>query len=172
MPLASAEGVLFASDVDAVAKRISALGRRYVVVDGFTGAGKSTFAESLAASLQLPWVELDSLLPPPEAVQDESYVERLDLQALGRLLESAQGAVIEGIQPWDALSGIVARTDATAVYLARCSNPAGSLIWHDGVRIEDGDGEGGNWLDRCELEYHRRVRPHQDADVLVVRISE
>lgn len=92
MPLASAEGVLFTSDVDAVAKRISALGRRYVVVDGFSGAGESTFAESLAASLQLPWVELDSLLPPPEAVQDESYVERPRPSGAGTLARIRAGS--------------------------------------------------------------------------------
>ena len=58
----------------------------------------------------------------------------------------------------------------TKIYLARCSRPATNLIWHDGLNIENG--EAGNWLERAEIEYHRRTHPHQDADILVARIEE
>src|ERR1700739_4789478 len=107
MPIESIKDIIFASDVDGLVRNVLAFGRRYVVVDGFTGAGKSTLAVDLAARLRIPWIELDDFLPEdPTFVETQSYVARLDRVALRDSLKAAPTAVIDGILMRDALDGI------------------------------------------------------------------
>lgn len=147
--------------------------RRFVSIDGFAGAGKTSLAEGLARVLNVPLISLDEFLPEDlESNMVRSYVARLDRKALRGALAASATAVIEGTFLRDALQGLVARAEMTAVYVALCSRPTGDgLIWHDGFRMTDGDGPGADWFTTSETEYHRRFLPHEDADAIAIRID-
>jgi hypothetical protein len=89
------ERVLVASDVPRVAENALALGRRFIVVDGFTGAGTSTLAEALADRLAIRWIELDDFLS--EDLEIQSYIERVNREFLGKTLSATFRGVIDGI---------------------------------------------------------------------------
>lgn len=54
---------------------------RRIVVNGGSGAGKSTFARAIAAALDLPYTEMDSLYHGPGWSERESFLD--DVRAFG-----------------------------------------------------------------------------------------
>jgi hypothetical protein len=169
-------GLFLADQVDGIAEFCRKARRRFVTIDGFAGTGKSTFAEALAERLERCVISLDEYLPDdPDSIFVQSYVGRLNRASLAQDVAAAEYAIIEGVLLNDALAELVPRDEVTALYFARCSHPtASSYIWHDGVRIEDGDSAeyDGAWFMESELEYHRRAAPHLHADGIVVRVAD
>jgi hypothetical protein len=161
-------------EVERLAAHCQSLGRRFVAVEGFSGSGKTTLAKDLSARMDAPLISIDKYLSDdPDSIVIPSYVARLEQGKLRRAASHASIAVIEGILLRDVLAEIAGRSDLVVVYVARCSQLGTSFIWHDGVRIEDGDGDVGGieCLAQSELEYHRRIRPHEDADAVVLRVE-
>jgi hypothetical protein len=161
-------------EAERLAAHCQRLGRRFVAVEGFSGSGKTALAKDLSARMDAPLISIDEYLSAdPDSIVIPSYVDRLEQGKLRHAASLASIAVIEGILLRDVLVEIAVRSDLVVVYLARCSQLGTSLIWHDGVRIEDGDGDVGDvgWLAQSELEYHRRIRPHEDADAVVLRVE-
>ena len=162
------------TDIEPLASLCRAQGRRAVGIDGFSGVGKSTLATALSEALDVALISLDDFLPDsPESMTVQSYVDRLDRDRLRRAIERARCPIVEGVLLRDALAGIIARKELTALYYMACSSPTGgALIWNDGFEISDeATSAAPNWLDRSIIEYHRRERPYADADALVIRVS-
>lgn len=142
---------------------------RFATVDGFCGAGKSTLATDLAEQLNWPLISFDDFLPD-DSMNVQSYVARLDWDRLARTIRGQANAVLEGAFMREVVQGTVVRAEMTTVYVALCSHPMPErVIWHDGMRIEDGDGPAADWLTELETDYHRRWRPHEDADAICLR---
>jgi hypothetical protein len=160
-------------DPQRLANHCRQLGRRLIVVDGFSGVGKTTLAKNLSRALSAPLISLDDYLPDnADSILVQSYVERLDRQRLECAIAATDVAVLEGVLIQEAIVGIVPRAKVIAVYVALCSRPtADQIIWHDGFRIIDGDEIGADWFTKSETAYHQRVRPCEDADAIVLRVE-
>jgi chloramphenicol 3-O-phosphotransferase len=144
-----------------------------IVVDGFSGAGKTTFAEQLAASANGVWLDLDDLLPetPPETAT--TYAALIDASAVARRIEGSEApvVVVAGICVRDVLeaAGFV---PVLKIYVKRLG---ANGMWHDGLDLEGfaaDPGEPRHWLEVCDLEYHGRRRPHEDADFIFERVED
>lgn len=166
-----AAGLVMIDDLERI---VGMLGERpYIAIEGFMQAGKSTLAEGLAERLEWPLIQLDEFLPDTPDALPPSYLARLDLAALRGTVANAPRAVIEGVLLRDALGSLFQRDQTTVIYIARCTRPVsnGALLWHDGFRIENFETDREeSWMLRSEVEYHYRVRPHEGADVYVIRI--
>lgn len=157
-----------------VAERIKASGMRWGLVDGFSRAGKSRFAAHLAVGLGWCAVHLDHFtLPHEQQTDSKRYVEHMDYGRISKAIELDRLVIVEGVCVRDVLRG--RRTDpAFRIYIARVSRPiAGRLTLHDGADMEDADyvAPDDNWLVENTMEYHRRVRPQSNADLIILRID-
>lgn len=144
--------------------------------------GKSPLAQCLAADLGCGLIETDNfsikLLHPErlaEDMKDRPYVNCLDLEAIADRfaaeLDNHPLLVIEGICLRDTLAKIGQAADLF-VYV-KCVSRS-SRLWHDGFHLEDYEADPTlvRGLHRDELEYHGRTRPHDCADLVLVRFEE
>jgi hypothetical protein len=173
-------------DYEALLARLRVLIRdqspRIIGVEGVMQAGKTPLAGRLAADLGVAVVGLDEASYKnrnPERLESLPdglpYRELIDLDALaGDLSGALDGrplAVVEGICLRDVL-GAVGRKPDMIVYV-KCLS-ANSGLWHAGFNVEDFESgsELFQGLHRDEMEYHSRVRPHESADLVFVRVEE
>jgi hypothetical protein len=174
MPGAVLQEAFQADKIEPLAAYCKSLGRRFIAVEGFSGSGKTTLAQDLSAKIEATLISIDEYLSAdPDSIMNPSYLARLEQGKLRRAASDASFAVIEGILLRDVLGDIAGRSNLVVVYMARLSRVGTTLIWHDGVRIEEGDGDVGGLdsIAQSELEYHRRIRPHEDADAIVLRVE-
>jgi hypothetical protein len=167
--------VMVGSTPQEVAGRIRASGLRWALVDGFSRAGKSRLAAHLAVELGGCAVHLDHFtLPHVQQTDSRRYVDHMDYGRIAKAIESDRPVVVEGVCVRDVLRG--RRPDpAFHVYIARVSRPvAGRLTWHDGAEMEDADyvARDDNWLVENTMDYHRRVRPQSNADLIILRVEK
>jgi hypothetical protein len=158
-----------------VARQIRMRDTALACVDGFTQAGKSSFARKLALSLGWRHINLDHMSSGAK-VESDHYVDCLDLEKLAGAIETSAGAVVEGVCVRDVVSRVRSTDDAVNTYIARVSRPGiGHLIWHDGVELERPEFESRDtepWLTRDIIAYHRRVRPQAIADFILIRVED
>lgn len=169
---------LMAKDsADVIARRVRESGFTWAWVEGFSQAGKSSFANKLSHALG--WgraIHLDTMtLEMDKQPQDSArYADHLDRDRIFQEVESGRPLVVEGVCLRDVVEGM--RTSAAhRIYVARVSRPGkGTLIWHDGVEMADSKVEpcSGNWLMRDIIAYHYRVRPHATSESVLVRIAD
>lgn len=158
-----------------IADAVRTSGLTWVWVEGFPQAGKSVFATRLAEALG--WarvIYLDHMTLPMEKQPDSPrYAEHLDRDRILAAVQSKEPVVVEGVCLQDVVEGM--RPDAALrIYLARVSSPTiGSLIWHDGIDFLDAEvpTDRTNWLVVDTSAYHRRVKPHVNADRILVRVE-
>jgi hypothetical protein len=158
---------------DEIADDVRRSSLRRVYVEGFSAAGKTTFAARLAHRLGWRHIELDGLSSGVE-LDSECYADFLDVDKLVRLLDDHRaGAVVEGV----CLREVMQRArDVNAnpfvVYVARVSAPTvDTLAWHDGLDAEQPDGTL-PWLSRAVIRYHRDFQPYADARHILLRIAD
>lgn len=132
-----------------------------VWIEGFAGVGKSTFAAALAGVLEWRHIEVDALSDPSESMPSPKQVR----EAIG----SAIGVVLEGA----CLRDVVAldHMDPLRVYLARVSLSGGRYLWHDAIEMEERAEKATDDRFQSIAAYHRRVRPHVDADYTFLRVE-
>jgi hypothetical protein len=136
-------------------------------VEGFAGAGKSSFAAALAGRLGWRHIDVDAFSIDHESVTSSERVDRTKLRdAIG----SGTGVVLEGV----CLREVVAadHMDPLKVYVARVSLSGNRYLWHDAIEMEDASSA--KSTDRrfqAVAAYHRRVRPHVDADYTFLRVE-
>lgn len=173
-------------DYDALLVRLRALIRErspaIIGIEGVMQAGKTFLAKRLAADLHIALVEVDGASHKnrnPEHFcslpEELPYMKLIDLDLLrGDLvgaLSSGSPIIVEGICLRDMLAAVSRKPDMT-VYVKCLSANTG--LWHVGYDIEDFESESEPFegLYRDEMEYHSRVRPHESADLVFVRIEE
>jgi hypothetical protein len=148
-------------------------GRGWVWIEGFSGAGKTSFASDLAKALQWRHVELDELVRSEQA-EEMSYAERIDPLPLNAALggpAQRQHVVVDGVCLQDVIALTDAVGDAYRIYLAKVSQTlASTLTWHDGLWMED-SGDELPWLTLETIRYHNARRPHDDADAYILRVE-
>jgi hypothetical protein len=158
-----------------VARAVLDSGARWAWVEGFSEAGKSVFAHKLAGALG--WdriISLDNMALEMERQPTDSarYAAHLDRDRIFEIVDSGQPLVVEGVCLRDVVEGM--RSDAALrIYIVRVSRSVpGSLIWHDGVELQEPERASDIWLARDILAYHSRVRPHATSDFVLVRIED
>jgi hypothetical protein len=147
------------------------------VVDGFSTAGKSRFAAYLARGLGWHHLCLDHMAHG-RPLESGRFADHLDRDRITKRIgapDDAPGIVAEGVCLRDAVAGMRPSLPALKVYVARVSRPGtGSLIWHDGVDLIEASGgnlDRGNLVLTDSLRYHLEVKPHSDADYVLVRVE-
>ena len=148
-------------------------GALWVWVEGFVQAGKSVFATQLAQALTWqPAIHLDHMLLERDKQPDSPrYTDHLDRERI-RIAVTSGPVVVEGVCLRDVAEGMRPER-AIRLYIARVSRPgAGDLIWHDCVEMREPENVSDNWLVRDVMDYHRRVRPHANSDLVLVRIED
>jgi hypothetical protein len=156
---------------------------KFIGIEGFMGSGKSYLAKHLA-TIMPAWCmlgvddcSLDLLYPEQasSAPRTEPYIECLDLDVLAVKLSDALArcpvVVIEGICLGDVLERIGESVDLM-IYLKVIGHNG---IWHDGMHLdnyESGGSDSFGKLHRDQLEYHSRMKPHEKADLLLVRVED
>jgi hypothetical protein len=157
-----------------IARAVLDSGVTWAWVDGFSQAGKSIFASKLALALGWePAIYLDHMtLELEEQPDSPRYADHLDRGRILRIVGSRRPLVVEGVCLRDVADGM--RSDvALSIYIARVSRPVpASLIWHDGVEMQEPERARDNWLVRDTLDYHRRVQPHATSDFVLVRVED
>src|SRR5687768_3401960 len=77
--------LLTTDSVERVASEVRDSGLTWVWVEGFSGSGKSTFAERLSQLMRWRWIELDALVS--ESIVDSTrYSEHIDAAKLAAAL--------------------------------------------------------------------------------------
>jgi hypothetical protein len=136
-------------------------------VEGFAGAGKSSFAAALAGQLGWRHIDVDAFSIDDASVASSEGIDRAKLRdAIG----SGTGVVLEGV----CLRDIVAleHMDPLKVYVARVSLDGNRYLWHDAIEMEDpGSEKATDRRFQAVAAYHRRVRPHADADYTFLRVQ-
>ena len=167
--------VMMRDSAEAIAHEARMRGVTWAWVEGFSEAGKSTFAYRLAHAMGWQTVmSLDNMAlemgkQPPDSPR---YADHLDRDRILAVINSGVPLVVEGVCLRDAVEGM--RADATLrIYIARVSRPGtGALIWHDAVEMEEPARARDNWLVRDVFDYHRRVQPHASSEFVLVRIED
>jgi hypothetical protein len=143
-----------------------------LVVDGFMGSGKSTLASEFGLALGASVVHCDRFVVRKGA--QAPYIECLDLSALkvalARTGEEGRTAVVEGVCIRD-ITAMLSLSPTLHVYVKRIS-AAG--LWNDGYDFEDyiaGQSDSPRQPELSIMEYHARVRPHEQADFIVHRLE-
>jgi len=174
------------TDYDAFAARLRQLIREHspkiIGIEGVMQAGKTHLAGRLAQDLGAVLVEIDKCSyknRDPERFQslpDElPYSKLIDLDALNRELSAALASaalvIVEGICLRDMLRATNRTVDIT-VYVKSLSANTG--MWHTEYDIEDYEGgsEVYEGFYKDEIDYHSRMRPHELAELVFVRVEE
>jgi hypothetical protein len=167
--------LLSAQSVRDIARDVLAANARWVWVEGFSAAGKSDFAASLAHRLEWQHIELDDLTVDTPPVRAVSYADFMDREKLSRCLGSSEkrhSVVLDGICLREVLSRINAVEEAYVVYIARVSQPTtGALLWHDGLDMERPTSDT-SFFTLSTIWYHRELRPYDDARRILLRIGD
>lgn len=177
IPIASLNtrvSILKSDSVQTVSSLAIASGRPFVWIEGFSGAGKSSFGAHLALSMNWPVIELDKMLRD-EQTDDMSYAERIDKESLSRAFieHGCAQVILDGVCLRESVVPLpgMKRGDAFVVYIAKVSRIlVDELIWHDGCWMEEADDVLG-WLLRETVRYHRLVHPYADADRILLRVE-
>ena len=145
-----------------------------VGIEGFCSSGKSRLADQLAKNIPAHVFHTDDFAtkhddPPP-------YLDCLKLTELAATVASrgkSSVSIIEGICLRDVLSACAIDADLF-LYIKRMGRNG---LWYDGLHLEDFDERSpvdGDELEPhlSDLEYHSRVRPHERADLVYLRVEE
>ena len=163
--------ILDASSYELVAADVHLRGACQVLVDGFSGAGKTNFAVRLAHHLGWCHIECDGLVL--EGGDYNRYADHIDHERLAKLIRDAEGerTVIDGVCLREVMNTKLGATGAIFVYVARVSQPTpDSFLWHDMLDAEEVPGKA-PWLFPDIQRYHREHSPHQQADFVFLRIG-
>lgn len=139
-------------------------------LEGFSGSGKTHLADRLGALVPVAVCHVDSFAKKFD--QPPTYIECLDIAGLRRALEQREQSrptVVEGICLRDVLAH-VGQSPAILIYLRRIGRNG---LWHDGLHLEGFEAGQGDTREphRSDLEYHVRVRPHEQADLVYERVE-
>lgn len=166
--------VMREDSAETIARDVRMSGAPWVWVEGFVQSGKSSFADRLALALGWqPAIHLDHMTLESDGQPKDSsrYADQLD-RARIRVAVTARPVVVEGVCLRDVVGGMRPEA-AIRLYVASASRAsAHHLIWHDGVELQQPGNVSDNWLVREVMEYHRRVRPHTNSDLLLVGIED
>lgn len=165
---------LLASETAAqVAEEVSASGARWVWVEGFVQAGKSSFAGKLAHLLSWRSIGFDAIVHG-RSMDSTRFADFIDEEKFAARLgtpESRRKVVVEGICLRDVLERFGALDESSfVVYVARVSTKGNALIWSDGQHAEQPD-ESMPWLLLDSIRYHRERHPYADARRILLRVG-
>ncbi len=173
-------------DYDSLLSRLRVLieerSPKLIGIEGYMGSGKTPLSCRLGSDLNAGVVEIDCslfemLYPDGSHSQpkDTPYINRLDLDDLANKLAVAQASrsivIVEGI----CLSDVLVRIDQRAALTIYLKLLCGELRqWFDSfeqMKYDAAPGTFGN-LRRDQFEYHRRVRPHENADLELIQLGD
>lgn len=142
-----------------------------VAVEGFPGVGKSKFAAEIATLLRWRHIDVDPFLVRSSSTEFADHVDRAGLhEAIG----SGHEVVLSGVCLRDVVD--IDHVDPLRVYVARVSLDGSRYIWHDGADMQENEEtaaeDSPHWLSQRVSGYHRRVRPHVDADYTFLRVED
>jgi hypothetical protein len=164
--------VLEAGSAAAVADAVRREGCRWVWVEGFCGAGKSSFAGKLADQLDWRPVDADNLLD--DSTRDDRFASGIDRAQLHQFLGTPalrSNVVFSGLCLRDVVALLGTVEPAFVVYIARVSNPSpDSFIWQDGFDMEAPSAVD-NWMVRDSMRYHAESHPYRDARFIFLRVD-
>jgi MoxR-like ATPase len=154
--------------VAAAVADVRAAGHSWAWVEGFSGSGKSAFAEQLARALGWRHVELDNLTRET-AAHSSRYAEYIDQRKLVAELgpNLREGVVVDGVCLRDVVNADP--QSAHRIYVARVTEVVdGTLTWHDGISMEGPDA-GLPWLTLENIRYHASCHPYADSQSIFLR---
>jgi len=163
--------ILDASSIDLVAKEVVRRGANTVWVDGYSGAGKSSFAGKLAFTNGWQHLQCDGLIA--EGQDSPRYVDHIDRERLCTTLKdrSTPVKVVDGVCVQEVAELVGHDGPCVSVYILRASQPTvDGFLWHDELE-QEAECDDRPWLLSDILRYHRSRRPHETADFVFVRIE-
>jgi hypothetical protein len=158
------------SNADALADQLRGRFIRPAIIgiDGWTGVGKTTLANSLAMALGGSFYDVDAALNRDQT----HYISVLRLNEIERALEEPLGLLfVSGICLRQVLDSVSAKADAH-IYVKRMA----SWGWADedeitGAGIPEIAGASGEQVRRELRVYHERWQPHVSADYELHRFA-
>jgi hypothetical protein len=144
-------------------------GVRLIVLEGLTGSGKTSLAESF-----FPWLSCiyaDDHLTRGMANSSWSAMYRMEGAALevGTSLREPLLTLFEGAIAWPTVEPLLGVVELRRVYIKRMQFPG---FWADESELEATDLPPSLALRKSILEYHRDERPWEKADLVLERLNE
>src|SRR5262245_35620680 len=123
--------ILDASSIGLVAEEVERRGVNTVWVDGYSGAGKSSFAANLALAHRWRHLHCDGFLA--EGRDSPHYSDHIDREKLCALLQDRSAAVnvVDGVCAQEIAELVEHDESSISVYILRASRPtADTFLWH------------------------------------------
>jgi AAA domain len=141
-----------------------------IVIEGFSGSGKTSLAQRLSKKLNIQYIDTDCYVQRQS--DTDNYVELLDIEHLkevvGSFVNRKKSVIYVGICAQESLANL-GFSPSYRVYVKQL---ASSGLWHEGLNMDDytnGQDPSGFYshqLHKSDMEYHISKQPHQNVDFL------
>lgn len=156
---------------DELIEQIRALSKgAIIVIDGFSGSGKTSLACRLSRKLNIQYIDTDCFVTRQSGT--EHYLSLIDIEQLNEIVKSfikrKRALIFSGICAQETLEYIGVKP-GHKVYVKKISS---SGLWHGGLHIEEfiNKTEPSAYYQRqphkSDMEYHVKYEPQNNADFI------